>query len=480
MNPSRRPQTVRRYRPLLIILAAAVSGVISAPSASLAAPLPTISINDVTITEGNTGTLTAMFTVTRSGRGKASVRYSTAPGTASSPADFLARTGTLKFAGGHKTNKVAITIKGDTLDEANETFFVRLSNVVGATITDDEGKGTITDNDAPPTVSSVATLTVPEGNTGDTPIASIDVTLSAPSGRHVSVEYTTVDGSATAGSDYNATAGTVEFAAGQTIGSVAVTVQGDNAAEGDETFDVDIANPVNATLGTHPTVVTIQDNDPIPPGSAVLNVTGATVREGSGGTRMLTFTVTRSGETSTAVNVDYQTTNGSAVSPSDYASTSGNVAFAASATTATVQVQITTDRQLEHRERFFLSIINPSAGAAIEHGQASGLIKDDDTWTRFVTSKAHGRIRVQGRLSPAHPDKRMVLTLSRKINGAWVRLGVRRPLLFGRSDQSGDGFTDSRFATQFPQPRPGQCRVVARFRGDADHGPSQATKLLAC
>ena len=75
----------------------------------------------------------------------------------------------------------------------------------------------------------------------------------------------TVDGSATAGSDYNATAGTVEFAAGETMGSVAVTVQGDNAAEGDETFDVDLANPVNATLGTHPTVVTIQDNDPISP-----------------------------------------------------------------------------------------------------------------------------------------------------------------------------------------------------------------------
>ena len=102
--------------------------------------------------------------------------------------------------------------------------------MVGATITDGQGVGTITDNDAPPTVSSVATLTVPEGNNGDTPVASIDVTLSAPSGRDVSVEYTTVDGSATAGSDYNATAGTVEFAAGQTMRSVAVTVQGDNAA----------------------------------------------------------------------------------------------------------------------------------------------------------------------------------------------------------------------------------------------------------
>ena len=104
-------------------------------------------------------------------------------------------------------------------------------------------------------------------------------------------------GPPTAGSDYDLSAGTVDFAAGQTTASVAVTVTGDEDAEGDETFDVDLANPVNATLGTHPAVVTIQDNDPIPPGSAVLNVTRRTVREGSGGTRTLVFTVTRSGET---------------------------------------------------------------------------------------------------------------------------------------------------------------------------------------
>jgi hypothetical protein len=92
-------------------------------------------------------------------------------------------------------------------------------------------------------------------------------------------------------------------------------VLGDDANESDETFDLDLSNPTNASLGAHPTVVTIQDNDPIPPGSAILNVTGATIREGNTGTRLLTFTVTRSGETTTAVDVDYLTTNGTAVAP---------------------------------------------------------------------------------------------------------------------------------------------------------------------
>jgi len=412
MKPSRRPRTTHRLVPLMILLAAALPGLISTPSVSLAAPLPTLSINDVSITEGNDGTLTATFPVTQDSRGKTSVRYATAQGTASSPDDFLSRTGKLRFAGGHRKNKVAITIVGDTLDEANETFFVRLSAPVGATIADGEGKGTITDDDASPSVSSVATVAVPEGNSGDTPFASVDVTLSAPSGRMVSVDYTTVDGSASEGSDYEAAVDTLEFAPGETIGSIVVKVLGDDATEGDETFDVDISNPVNATLGTHPTVVTIKDNDPIPPGSAVLNVTGGSIREGNTGTKTLVFTITRSGETSTPVDVDFQTTNGTALAPSDYVSTSGNVSFAATVTTATVSVDIMGDRRVEHRERLFLSLLNPSVGAAIEHGQASGWIRDDDTRTRFTTSKVNGQIRVRGRLTPAHPGKFMVVTLN--------------------------------------------------------------------
>jgi hypothetical protein len=480
MKPSPRLRPVQRLKPLVIVIAASLPGLLSAPAVSLAAPLPSISINDVTIIEGNAGTVTATFTVTQDSRGKTSVRFSTAQGTASSPDDFLSKTGRLRFAGGHRKNKVAITVVGDTLDESNETFFVRLSDPVGATIADGGGKGTITDDDLPPSVSSVATVAVPEGNSGDTPFASIDVTLSAPSGRQVFVDYGTIDGSAVAGADYDLTVGTLQFAPGETIASILVQVLGDDATEGDETFDVDISNPVNATLGAHPTVVTIEDNDPIPPGSAILNVTGQTIREGNTGTRTLTFTVTRSGETSTPVNVDFQTSNGTAIAPPDYVSNSGNLSFPATVTTATVSVDIKGDRRVEHRERLFLSLLNSSPGAAVEHGQASGWIRDDDTRTRFTSSKANGRILVRGRLTPAHPGKRMVVTLSRRRNGVWVRVALKRPLLIGRSDLNGDGFRDSRFSARFLRPNPGRCRIVARFRGDKDHGPSTFTKVISC
>jgi Calx-beta domain-containing protein len=480
MKPSPRLRPVHRLRPLMILLAAALPGLLSTPAVSLAAPLPSISINDVTVSEGNAGTVTVTFTITQDSRGKSSIRFSTAQGTASSPADFLSRTGRLRFAGGHRRNKVAITVVGDTLDESNETFFLRLTDPVGATIGDGEGEGTITDDDAPPSVSSVATASVPEGNSGDSPFASIDVTLSAASGRQVSVDYGTIDGSALSGSDYDLTVGTLEFTPGETIGSVIVRVVGDDATEGDETFDLDLVNPVNATLGAHPTVVTIQDNDPIPPGSAVLNVSGATIREGNTGTKTLIFTVTRSGETSTPVNVDFLTTNGEAVAPSDYSSIAGNLSFAATETTATVGVEIKGDRRLEHRERLFLSLTNASVGAAIDKGQATGFVRDDDTRTRFSTNKVNGRIRVQGRLSPPHPGKFMVVTLSRRKNGAWVRLVERRAVLLGRADVNGDGFRDSRFSTRFLRPKAGRCRIVARFRGDQDHGPSAFTRFISC
>ena len=93
----------------------------------------------------------------------------------------------------------------------------------------------------------------------------------------------------------------------------------------------------------------------------------------------------------------------------------------------------------------------------------------------------NGRIRVRGQLSPAHPHKLMVVKLSRRTNGVWVLVGVRRPeLAAGRIDLGGDGFTDSRFGTSFARPRAGKCRIVARFPGDNDHGPSRSTKRIAC
>jgi len=143
-----------------------------------------------------------------------------------------------------------VAVVGDTIDEGDETFFVDLSSPRGATIDDARGEATIMDNDTPPTVAAVSAVTVPEGNAGTNPFASVDVTLSQASGRDVSVAYATVDGTATtADNDYDAKSGTIDFAPGQTLQTILVQVVGDDAAELDETFDVQLSAPVHASLG---------------------------------------------------------------------------------------------------------------------------------------------------------------------------------------------------------------------------------------
>ena len=456
-------------------------GTFSGATAS-AATLPSVSVGDVSISEGTGATVTAVFTLTQDKRGRSTITYKTANGTATSPADYLARSGTVKFAGKKLTRTVAVTVVSDAMDELDETFFLELTGAKGAVISDGEGTATINDDDPAPTVAAGASTTVPEGQTGDTSFASIDVSLSSTSGKDVSVDWTTADGTATAGDDYTPDAGTLLFAPGETEKVVVIPVVGDNATEGDETFDVDLSAPSNAALGNATDVVTIVDNDPIPLGSAVLTVTGLKQRESGSGTTTFTFTVTRSGETTTAVNVDYVTSDGTASGSSDYAAASGNLAFATNQTIGTVDVNVNGDGLLEHNETFFLGLLNPSVGAAISTGQATGtIVNDDSKTTAIVKVRAAKRlIAVHGRVSPARGRKHVIVRLFRRHNGAWVRIGTKRSLLAGSTDVNGDGFTDSRYATRFGRPKAGRCKILAAYPGDAKFAPSRAIRLFRC
>ncbi len=482
-----------RSRPVaaraLAFLTVAVVAITTAPDSpawgtapALSAALPSVSVSDISLSEGTGGTRTAVFTVTQDVAAKTIINFKTVDGTAKSPADYLARTGKIRFAGKKKTRTVSITVNADALHEQDETFSLMLTGATGAAIADGEAVATILDDDAPPDVSVAGTSSVPEGQTGDTTYASVDVTLSPASGLTASVDWSTADGSAAAGSDYSASSGTVSFAPGETTQTVLIPVTGDNATEGDETFTVDLSAPVEASIGTGSDVVTIVDNDPIPPGSAVLSVTGLNVREGKTGTTTLTYTVTRTDETTTAVSVDYETGNGTALAPTDYASTTGTLAFAASQTVATVDVTVNGDATLEHNETFFLSLLNPSLGAAIETGQATGTIVNDDTKTTVVVKVRRSKhlISARGRVSPARPGKRAVVKLYRRRSGSWVRLSTKRPRLAGTSDLNLDGFTDSRYAASFARPGRGRCKVVATLPATAKFSSSQAVKIFAC
>jgi hypothetical protein len=336
-------------------------------------PEPTLSISDASVTEGNAGPVSAVFTVTlsaASGR-VVTVTYATADGTASAGADYISTGGTLVFAPGQTTRALTVTVNGDTLDEEDETFFVNLTGAVNAAIADGQGVGTIRDDDPEPGLS-ISDASVTEGNAG--PVSAVfTVTLSAASGRVVTVTYATADGSATAGTDYNSAGGTLTFAPGETTRTLTVTVNGDTLDEPNETFFVNLSNAVNAAIADGQGVGTILDDDPEP----TLSISDASVTEGDSGTTTAVFTVTLSAASGRVVSVTYATADGTASAGADYNSASGTLTFAPGALTQFLTVTVNGDTLDEPNETFFVNLSNP-VHAVIADGQGVGTILDDD------------------------------------------------------------------------------------------------------
>ena len=352
-------------------------------------PKPDITIDDVTVTEGNSGTINATFTVTLSASSTSSVtvNFATADGTATAGSDYQSNSGTLTFAPGVTTQTITVAVNGDTLDEPNETFFVNLSNATNAVILDHQGQGTITDNDAPPTIS-INDTSVAEGDNGTTN-ATFNVSLSAASGQQITVAYSTADGSATAGSDYQSTSGTLTFNAGQTTQTITVLVNGDTTFEPNETFVVNLNTPTNATISDNQGQGTITNDDAAPPVPA-FTINDVSVAEGDSGTKTVDFTVTISMNPTTPVTVDYATANGTATAGSDYQSTSGTLTFnPGDPLSKTISVTINGDTLVEPDETFFVNLTNASANSIITDNQGQGTITNDDT-ANLVISQVYG------------------------------------------------------------------------------------------
>jgi hypothetical protein len=226
-------------------------------------PTPSLSIGDVSVTEGNSGTSTATFTVSVSPASSQTVTvdYATANGTATAASDYVATSGTLTFPPGTTSSSIAVTINGDTTVEPNETFFVNLSNPTNATLVDAQGAGTIVNDDAAalPTLS-INDVTATEGNSG-TSAATFTVSLSAASAQSVTVNYATANGTAVSGSDYVATSGLLTFPAGTTSRTFTVSIVGNTLFESTETFLVNLTAPTGATIARAQGIGTIVDND---------------------------------------------------------------------------------------------------------------------------------------------------------------------------------------------------------------------------
>jgi uncharacterized repeat protein (TIGR01451 family) len=350
---------------------------------------PDITINDVTVTEGNTGTVNATFTVTLSAASARTVTvdYATADGTATQPADYQATGGTLTFNPGDLTKTITVLVNGDTLDEPTETFFVNLANATNGALVDNQGQGTITDNDPTPSLS-INDVSVAEGDSGTTP-ATFTVTLSTASGQTVMVNYATADNTAGAGSDYQSTSGTLTFNPGDTTRTVTVLVNGDTTFEQAETFFVNLSSPTNATISDNQGLGTITNDDAAPP-TPTFFITDVSVAEGDAGTSTATFTVTLSPASSQAVTVDFSTANGTAtIAGNDFQSATGTLTFNPGDTSKPINVNINGDTLVESDETFLVKLTNATGGAGIGVPQSQGTITNDDT-PLLVISQLYG------------------------------------------------------------------------------------------
>jgi hypothetical protein len=206
---------------------------------------PSLSINNVTVTEGETGTISAVFTVSLSAASSQTitVHYATADGSATvADNDYTATSGTLTFAPNQTTANINVPVVGDRIAELNETFSVNLTQPTNTflSLTNSTGVGTIVDNAPRISINNVTQNEAGHGSTVFVFTVSLSVAYDTP----VTVQYATSDGSATvADKDYLATSGTLTFAPGQTTATISVTVLKDPTTTSSEYFYVDLSNP---------------------------------------------------------------------------------------------------------------------------------------------------------------------------------------------------------------------------------------------
>ncbi len=341
--------------------AAAAPG--KAPAAAQTPVTPTFSIADASIVEGNKGSVRLLFTVTLSpaASSRVTVRAETANGTAKSGSDYDGGGPSLSFSPGETSKTVAFTIRGDTLAEPDETFFVDLGSANGgALIGHGRATGTIVNDDVGPDI-------VPDAF-GFSPVSGAAV------GSVQTSEAITVSGISAAspisvvGGSYSINNGSYTTSDRTVTAGQTVRIRQTASASFNRTT---VASLSIGGVGADYTVTTRA------PG---LSIGDAKVSEGNGGSSNLVFTVRLSGAASSPVTVAYATADGTALAGSDYVASSGSLSFAAGITSRTLSVAVNGDTGIEPNESLFVNLREP-VGATLDDAQGEGTIISDDVAT---------------------------------------------------------------------------------------------------
>lgn len=349
------------------------------------APVITVSPASTTVDEGQPASVT--LSMANKSEAAVTVNYAKQNQSAGDD-DYTLVSGSRTWGTGEEGAKPAIqaATANDAVDEDNETFRVNFSS--SAQLSNEFATVTITDDDPEVTVSPVADVSVPvEGNTG-TVDATVTVTLSAASGKTVTVPYSTAPGTATEDVDYDKASGTLTYTPGQTTKDIIVKVRGDTLYEKpDEKFSVVLAPPTNAGAGSDMRAdVTIIDDDATP--TPTLN--NPLVNEGNSGLIDLVFEAQLEAPHPT-VTFNYRTLVDTA-NASDFDLASGSKTFAANPSTAQgavtkvpITIKVKGDLLDELDETLKLELLNNSD---VVVRSATGTIKNDDNNSKLSIGDA--------------------------------------------------------------------------------------------
>ena len=326
----------------------------------------------------------AVVVVRRTGglAGAASVNYSMVNGTATSPADYTASSGTLNFANAEGVKEITVPITDNLVTNADKTFTVVLSSPSpGTSITaPSNAVVTILDNDSVIGFSAASYLV--NENAG---VARITVARTGGATDFVAVDFVTGDtGTATPGLDFAPRTGTLLFLPGVRVQTFDVPLVDDALNEFNETVPLGLINLSGpAVAGLTNATLTIVEND-FSPGVIAFSTNSYFASEDA---TYLVVEVTRVNGHSGAVTVGYRTVaGGSATANIDYVATNTTLTIGNGATNAFINLRLLDDATTEGNETVLLQLLNATGGATLGLANATGTIVDNDAPGSFVFS----------------------------------------------------------------------------------------------
>ena len=356
--------------------------------------LPSLTITDATAFEGDRQIKFSVSLSVPFLRADVSFDYATIAGSASADSDYTSDFGSASISAGDTTTELFIELIDDALVEDAETFYVMLSNPINATIDENKDRAIATIRiDELPSLSIIDAAAI-ESEGSIKFIARLNVPFP---GHLVSFDYATLAGSASATSDYTSDFGSASIPAGDTTTEIAIIINNDSLIEDDETFDLVITNPTNATIDRARATATIKIDD-LP----ILSITDATAFESD---RQMKFSLSLSEAfANTDVSFDYETLAGSASAPSDYIYKFATVRILAGDTTAELFIDLSDDALVEDPETFYVVLSNP-INTTIDRARATATIQIDELPSLSIANatafEATGSIKFTVTLNPS-------------------------------------------------------------------------------